>query len=98
MLTDPRGGGLHPVAALLLEPGDGGYAKKLRRPQRPGALGGTGDDPGMRVAGQHAAAKALDPEMWLEDALHRIHDHKVCQLHELMPQYWKLAPQTVRPP
>lgn len=34
----------------------------------------------------------IDPEMWLNDVLNRIHDHKVSQLHELMPQYWKPAP------
>ncbi len=31
----------------------------------------------------------IDPEKWLTDVLNRIHDHKVSQLHELMPQNWK---------
>jgi len=31
----------------------------------------------------------VDPEKWLADVLNRIHDHKVSQLHELMPHNWK---------
>jgi len=31
----------------------------------------------------------IDPEIWLNDVLNRIHDHKISQLHELMPQNWK---------
>lgn len=34
----------------------------------------------------------IDPEVWLTDVLNRIHDHKVSQLHELMPHNWKPAP------
>ena len=34
----------------------------------------------------------IDPEIWLIDVLNRIHDYKVSQLHELMPQNWKPAP------
>lgn len=33
----------------------------------------------------------IDPEKWLADVLNRIHDYKVSQLHELMPQNWKPA-------
>lgn len=33
----------------------------------------------------------IDPEKWLTDVLNRIHDHKVSQLHELMPHNWKPA-------
>ena len=36
--------------------------------------------------------QGIDPEIWLTDVLNRIHDHKVSQLHELMPQNWKPAP------
>jgi transposase len=31
----------------------------------------------------------IDPELWLTDVLNRIHDYKISQLHELMPQNWK---------
>ena len=34
----------------------------------------------------------IDPEIWLTDVLNRIHDYKVSQLQELMPQNWKPAP------
>ena len=33
--------------------------------------------------------QGIDPEIWLTDVLNRIHDLKVSQLHELMPQNWK---------
>lgn len=33
----------------------------------------------------------VDPEKWLTDVLSRIHDHKVSQLHELLPHNWKPA-------
>lgn len=33
----------------------------------------------------------IDPEKWLNDVLHRIHDQKISQLDELMPQNWKPA-------
>lgn len=36
--------------------------------------------------------QGIDPEVWLTDVLNRIHDHKVSQLHELMPQNWIPAP------
>lgn len=35
---------------------------------------------------------SIDPEIWLNDVLNRIHDHKISRLEELMPQYWKPAP------
>jgi len=35
----------------------------------------------------------IDPEKWLNDVLNRINDHKVSRLEELMPQYWKPAPE-----
>lgn len=35
--------------------------------------------------------QGIDPEKWLLDVLHRIHDHPVSQLYQLMPQYWKPA-------
>ena len=31
----------------------------------------------------------IDPEVWLNDVLNRIHDHKASKLHELFPQNWK---------
>jgi transposase len=33
----------------------------------------------------------IDPEIWLNDVLNRIGDHKVSQLEELMPHRWKPA-------
>jgi transposase len=37
----------------------------------------------------------IDPEIWLTDVLHRIHDHKVSKLEELMPHRWKPAEESV---
>lgn len=31
----------------------------------------------------------IDPEQWLQDVLHRIHDHKISRLHEPMPHNWR---------
>lgn len=31
----------------------------------------------------------IDPEKWLNDVLNRINEHKVSQIHELMPHNWK---------
>ena len=35
--------------------------------------------------------QGIDPQDWLTDVLNRIHDHKVSQLHELLPQNWMPA-------
>ncbi len=38
----------------------------------------------------------IDPEKWLTNVLNRINDHKVSQLHELMPQNWRLATESLK--
>jgi hypothetical protein len=42
-----------------------------------------------------AKLNGVDPQAWLADMLHRINDHPVTRLAELLPWHWKQSSKAV---